>query len=65
MNLGSTYLATGSKVIDKENEGTQMDSPIFPSIFTLHPFLLYFVAKENDITDTSTMLPCPQSSAGV
>ena len=65
MDLGSAYLLTDSKVIDKENEGTQMDSPICPSTSTRHPFLPDSVAKEGDITDTSTRLPCPLTSAGV
>lgn len=49
MDLGPIYLPTGTKVIDKENESTQMNSPIYPSIFTLHPFLPSSVAKEDDI----------------
>lgn len=49
MNIGPIYLLTGAKVLDKENEGTQMNSPIYLSIFTLHPFLPSSVAKEGDI----------------
>ena len=49
MDLGPAYILTGSKVIDKENEGTQMGSPICSSRSTVHPFLPYSVAKEGDI----------------
>lgn len=49
MDLGPAYLLTGSRVIEKENEGTRMDSPVHPSISTLHPVLPSPVAKEGDI----------------
>lgn len=49
MNIRPIYLLTGAKVLDKENEGTQMNSPIYLSIFTLYPFLPSSVAKEGDI----------------